>query len=142
MCDPVTIGVAAGGLLGGAVLGSAMAPKAPKAPKQPDPAVERAQAEAEAAQRANAQLAMDQRRRREGGSLIARGAPAPTFGDRQTSADDTSLSPISGTRLTSRTSVARQASSLISRGAPVVYGGGGSGLGGGSRGGRGTESMQ
>lgn len=142
MCDPVTLGVTAGGLLGGAVLGKAMAPKAPSAPKQPDPAIERAKAEAEAAQRANAQLATDQRRRREGGSLMAKGAPAPTFGDRQAPTDDTSLSPISGGRPTSRTSVARQASSLISRGAPVVYGGGGSGLGGGSRGGRGTELMQ
>lgn len=131
MCDPVSITV---GLVGGAMVSeqrnsrkAANAAAAAQAAAQPDPAAERARAEAEAAQRANAKLAADQRRRREQGSLLAKGAPAaPTFslGD----ADGEAQSPIgpAGSSfaaragralLTSRSSVAQQ-SSLMGRGAP------------------------
>lgn len=109
MCDAKTLTF---GLLGG------RSQSVPAAPKLPDPAAERAKAEAAAAQSANAQLAADQRRRREQSSLIARGAPAPTFGDTGAAG----LSPISGS--TSRSTTAK-AGSLMGRGAPTVYGGGG-----------------
>lgn len=137
MCDPVSITVA---LVGGAMVSeqrnsrkAANAAAAAQAAAQPDPAAERARAEAEAAQRANAKLAADQRRRRDQGSLLAKGAPAPTFslGDAEGSEG---LSPIGAPgslslrKPTSRSTVAQQ-SSLITRGAPS-YGGGGR-LGGG-----------
>lgn len=93
----------------------------------PDPAVERARAEAEAAQRVNAKLAADQRRRREQGSLLAKGAPAPTFSLGDTEGDPQSPIESPGSlglrKPTSRSTTAQQAS-LITRGAPS-YGGGG-----------------
>lgn len=140
MCDPVSLTV---GLVGGAMVSeqrssrkAASAAAAAQAAAQPDPAEERAKAEAEAAQRVNAQLADANRRRREQGSLLAKGAPAaPTFslGD----AEGEAQSPIGPTGsglaartgralLTSRSTVAKQ-SSLMSRGAPGGYGGGGGG---------------
>lgn len=125
MCDPVS----AMWVIGGLAVGSAMAaPSAgpAAAAQQPDPAEERAKAEAEAAQRANAQLAMDQRRRREQSSLLAKGGmvqPTFTMGD-----EGTGSSPLStGARLNSRSTVAR-AASLMARGAS-----GGGGLGGSGR---------
>lgn len=131
MCDAKTLitGVGLGGMLFGG-----RKPPAPK--KQPDPGQERARAEAEAAQRANAQLAMDQRRRRGQSSLMARGAPSspqPTFGDGGDG--ELGLNPITTTARVTRSAVARQASSLMARGAPAVYGAGGAG------GGRGTRSI-
>ena len=142
MCLPTAVtGVAKGTNLGGLLfdplnLSGKFGPKPPGPPEQADPANERAVAEAEAVQRANAQLAMDQRRRRQQSLLSkgASGAPAPDFGSEGT--DDAGASPLGGARLTSRTSVARNAASLMSRGAPVVYGGGGFSGGGGRNGGR------
>jgi hypothetical protein len=140
MCDPLTLTI---GLVGGGAMVSeqrnsrkaANAAAAAQAAAQPDPAAERAKAEAEAAQRVNAQLADANRRRREQGSLLAKGAPAaPTFslGD----ADGEAQSPIGAPgsfglrKPTSRSTVAQQAS-LMSRGAPGGYGGGGGGRSGG-----------
>lgn len=125
MCDPVSVGIAAGAAAGGAVLKKAMTPKMPKV-SQPDPAAERAQAEAEAQQRANAQLAADQRRRREQMGLLARGAPAqPTvsFGDSRKSVPDGVFG--AAMQVVTRNSTARQAS-MLSRGASITLGGGGS----------------
>lgn len=120
MCNAKTLltGIApgvkgAGLLLDPLNLSGAAAGKPKAAPAPPDPAVERAAAEAEAAQKANRQIAEDTRRRREQGQLIARGAPQPTLGD--TGAVD-GLSPIGPT---SRSSVARTAS-LVTRGAPAA----------------------
>lgn len=131
MCDPVSLVV---GVVGGALASKAMAPKsAPAAATAAavDPAVDRAQAEAEAAQKANSRMANDQRRRREQGSLVSRGAPTPTLGD--TGDASNPGSPISGPQsMTTRSTTAKRAS-LISQGSPVM-GGGGMG-GGGSRGG-------
>lgn len=135
MCNPLAlaVGAFAGATAYSARQGAKAATEAARiqAASQPDPAEERAKAEAEAAQRVNAQLADANRRRREQGSLLAKGAPAaPTFslGD----AEGEAQSPIGPTGsgfasrvgralLTSRSSVAQQAS-LINRGAP---GGGG-----------------
>jgi hypothetical protein len=140
MCDPVTAIIAGGALVGSTAYSARQARKASteaakiQADAQPDPAAERAKAEAEAAQRVNAQLAADGRRRREQGSLISRGAPALQLGD-EGEATGTGASPLgapgSGGRLTSRRTVA-QTASLMSRGAPA---GGGYGGGGGGRGG-------
>lgn len=140
MCDPVSLTV---GQVGGAMVSeqrnsrkAANAAAAAQAAAQPDPAEERARAEAEAAQRVNSQLAADGRRRREQGSLMARGAPpAPSFGlgDAEGDAQSPIGSPGSGSgrSMVSRSSVARQ-SSLISRGAPG-YPGAGRGADGGTR---------
>lgn len=137
MCDPISLAVTAfaGATAYSARQGAKAATEAARiqAEAQGDPAAERARAEAEAAQRANAKLAADQRRRRDQGSLLAKGAPAPTFslGDAEGSEG---LSPIGAPgslslrKPTSRSTVAQQ-SSLITRGAPS-YGGGGR-LGGG-----------
>jgi hypothetical protein len=137
MCDPISLAVTAfaGATAYSARQGAKAATEAARiqADAQGDPAAERARAEAEAAQRANAKLAADQRRRRDQGSLLAKGAPAPTFslGDAEGSEG---LSPIGAPgslslrKPTSRSTVAQQ-SSLITRGAPS-YGGGGR-LGGG-----------
>lgn len=59
MCDPVSIGY----VVAGAVAASALKPKAPGALEQPDPAAERARAETDAAQAANAKTATDKRAR-------------------------------------------------------------------------------
>lgn len=122
MCDVVTGAAVVGGML----LGSAMSKGSGgsiKQPKMPDPAQERARAEAEAAQRANAQLAADQRRRR-GGSLLMAGqagqgntAPQPVFGDTNTG-DDINLRTAMGSPV-SRSSTARR-SSLMSRGSQAA----------------------
>ncbi len=133
MCDPVSLTV---GLVGGAMVAeqrssrkAASAAATVQAEAQPDPAEERAKAEAAAAQRVNAQLAQTNRRRREQGSLLAKGAPAaPTFalGD---AVGSEGMSPIGAPgsfglrKPTSRSTVAQQAS-LMSRGAPGGYGGG------------------
>src|SRR5574343_277368 len=83
MCDPISLAVTA--VAAGSVYQTTQARKSAKeaaaaqAAGQGDPAAERAKAEAEAAQRANAQLAESNRRRREQGSLLSKGAPAPTF---------------------------------------------------------------
>ena len=140
MCDPVSIGigsalgatstagaaaVGAGVLAGTAVVGSKLlTPNMPSAPRQPNAEQERAKAEATAAQTANAKLASDQRRRREQASLLSKGAdsPSPTFGDPASTTDGgTGTGPLSGR--TSRSTVAKQSSSLMARGAPMVYGG-------------------
>ena len=135
MCNPLALAVTAfaGATAYSARQGAKAATEAARiqAAAQGDPAAERAKAEAEAAQRANAKLAADQRRRREQGSLLAKGAPAPTFSLGDTEGDP--LSPIGpagsglGARmgralLSSRSTVAQQAS-LITRGAPSVGGG-------------------
>ena len=123
MCDPVSMVV---GAVGGMAVSKAMTPKAPKI-SQPDPAAERAQAEAEAQQRANAQLAADQRRRREQMGLLARGAPAqPTvsFGDSQRTGGPEGVFGAAAQAVT-RSATARQAS-MLSRGASITLGGGGS----------------
>ena len=101
----------------------------------PDPAVERANAEAEAQQRANAQLAADQRRRRDQQNLLARGAPQPTVSFGESEARDMGIGPMQGA--TTRRSVARQAS-LLGRGASITLGGGGSSSGAG----RGSQVIQ
>ena len=127
------------GVVGGALAKKATGPKsAPAATAAAvDPAVERAQAEAEAAQKANSRFANDQRRRREQGSLVSRGAPTPTLGD--TGDASNPASPISGPQsMTTRSTTAKRAS-LISQGGPVM---GSGGMGGGGRGGqRYTEAM-
>lgn len=133
MCDPVTALI--GAAVGGVALGSARAPRSGGQAPGPDPEIERAKTEAEAAQRANSQLAMDQRRRRGQASLMTRGAtaaPQPTFGDGGNG--ELGLSPITTTARVTRSAVARQASSLMARGAPAVYGAGGAGGGRGTRG--------
>lgn len=109
MCDPVSMVV---GAVGGLVASKVLAPKSQAAAVTPttDPAAERAAAEAEAQQTANRKLAEDNRRRREQGSLIAKGAPQPTLGDATTGAD--ALSPLG----TSNRSTSASAASLISRG--------------------------
>ncbi len=132
MCDPVTatIAVVGGGLVAREQRKASQAASsaaAAQAAAQPDPAAERAKAEAEAAQRVNAQLADANRRRREQGSLLAKGAPAaPTFslGDTEGEAQSpigpagSSFAARAGRALlTSRSSVAQQ-SSLMGRGAP------------------------
>lgn len=134
MCDPISLAL-------GAVAGttiyqtqqarkSANAAAAAQTAAQDDPAAERAKAEAEAAQRANAQLADANRRRRDQQSLLAKGAPTFTLGD---SGTDPGASPLTSTG-TSRSTVARVATSVLSRGAPTPTGGGSS-FGGGGRGG-------
>lgn len=86
MCEPTTIA-----MIGAAVLGAASADDASRKAghAREDMAREsaaaneaRAASDARAIQSANAKLAMDQRRRREQQSLLARGgAPQPTLGD-------------------------------------------------------------
>lgn len=98
------------------------------------PAEERANAEAEAAQRVNARLAADQRRRRGQGSLLATGAPSFTMGD---SGSD-GASPLgAGGAFTTRSTTAKRAASMISQGAASA----GSGYGG-YRGGRFTDGVE
>lgn len=99
------------------------------APTPPDPAIERASAEAEAAQRANMQLANNNRRRREQQSLMSKGAPtAPqfAFGDATTDPGSDTLSTMGAT---TRSTTATRAS-LMSRGAAPVATGGGATYGG------------
>lgn len=70
MCDPVT-------LLGGALIGAGasklLKPKGGQVAASVDPAAERAKAEAEATQRANATIVADQRRRRASRGLLSLG---------------------------------------------------------------------
>lgn len=135
MCDPISLVV---GAVGGMAVSKALTPKQQQQQQAAatDPAVERANAEAEAAQRANQRLATDQRRRREQGNLLARGAPSFGLGDQ--AQDPASASPIGSSF---RPGAARPAmgvapsQTLISRGSPS-YGGGGGG------GGRNTMALQ
>ncbi len=128
MCDPISLIV---GAVGGLAVSSLVAPQqsGSSVAQLPDPAEERAKAEAEAAQKANAKLASDSRRRREQGSLLAKGAP-PTFsfGDATT---DAGTSPITSIQPVTRRTTARKAS-LMSQGSTA----GGSSFGGGGGGGR------
>ena len=79
-------------------------------------------AEAEAATSANLRLAATQRRRREQGSLIARGGSQPTLGEDTATGD----SPLNRTQtLRTKLGPALAASSLIQRGAGGVNQGGG-----------------
>ena len=126
MCDPISL--ALGAVAGTTLYQTNQARKSAK---------EAAAAEAEAAQRANAQLADTNRRRREQQSLLAKGAPTtatPDFslGDSALTPGQSPLSP--GASTTSRSTVGRAASSLLSRGAPAgpsfTYGGGGGGRAG------------
>lgn len=125
MCDPVSVGL---GLVGGMVASKALAPRQAAAPAaaMPDPAVEQARAEAEAAQKANTELANANRRRRGQQSLMATGAqatPSPaTFGD---SPGADGISPLGGIApRMNRSTVAKRAASLMSGGAasPVMGG--------------------
>lgn len=132
MCDPVSLGI---GLVGGMVASKVLAPKssAPAAAPAADPAAERAAAEAEAQQRANHQLAEDNKRRRGQQSLIAKGAPQPKLYD-ETTGDG--VSPIGGA--SSRpTTAGNTRASLISLGAAPAAtaprGGSTGGGGGGTR---------
>lgn len=133
MCDPVSMLVGAvgaqaiGGLIGGGGGGSS----APAATAT-DPAVERAKVEAEAAQKANAKLANDQRRRREQQSLLAKGGSTFTMGD--SGALDSlgnSLGYIAGR-------IKQTRGTLLSSGSATAGGGGGlvTAGGGGTRPGR------
>jgi hypothetical protein len=63
---------------GGMVLAKSMAPK-PKMPDMPDPKIERAKAEAEAAQKANSALAV-RNRARKASSLLAKDAAPDALG--------------------------------------------------------------
>lgn len=110
MCDPVSIGYA--------IAGTAVAASAADSSRKArhgamdaanQAAADRAEAEAKAAQTANFKLAQDNRRRREQKSLLATGAPQPTFGDEAATTDG-------GGFLTSIRTVASR-SSLLSRGA-------------------------
>lgn len=132
MCDPVSLLV---GAVAGGVASKVLGPKGSNASPNsaanaPDPAAERAKAEAEAAQRANAQLAASNARRREQQSLMSKGAPAaPSFGFGDSETAQPGGSPLSGGV---RSMPVRVASTLMSRGAmttagaaPVYSGGGG-----------------
>ena len=125
MCDPISVGI---GLVGGMVASKALAPKSAPAAAAPttSPAEDQAKAEGEAAQRANAQLAADNRRRREQQSLMLKGAPAPAtnFGD---SATADGISPLGGIARggMNRSVVAQRTASLMSAGAPALASGGG-----------------
>jgi hypothetical protein len=124
MCDPISLTL--GAVAGATVYQTTQARKSAKeaaaiqAAAQVDPAAERAKAEAEAAQRANAALAESNRRRREQGSLLSKGAPAATTATQFTLGDTTTQmpgqSPLSIDGATSRSTVAQRAS-LLSRGA-------------------------
>lgn len=127
MCDPVSLVLGAAGTM---VTKKILSPKKQAqgaAEAESGPAAERAAAEAEAQQTANRRLAEDQRRRREQQSLLAKGAPQPSFGDATAGAD-----PINPMGTSNRSTTAR-AGSLMSRGAPAApsavsptaYGGGG-----------------
>jgi len=136
MCAPVSLIV---GAVGGLAVSKALTPKqqaaAAPASELPDPAEERARAEAEAAQKANAKLAADSRRRREQGSLLAKGAPTFAFGDATT---DPGASPISSSiQPVTRGTTVRKAS-LMSQGAATA----GSTFSGGGRGRNYAEALQ
>lgn len=84
MCDPVSLLIGAGvGMAGSTVLGALTNSGGSSA----DHAAERAKAEAEAAQKANARIAATQKRRQQ--SLLSSGAPAADAG--VTSRSTTSL---------------------------------------------------
>lgn len=126
MCDPISLTL--GAVAGATVYQTTQARKSAKeaaaiqAAAQTDPAAERAKAEAEAAQRANAALADSNRRRREQGSLLSKGASAApqfTLGDAQLTPGQSPLSVDGGT--TNRSTVAAR-TSLMSRGGVDVGG--------------------
>lgn len=108
-------------------------PKKSDAPAAPDPATERASAEAEAAQRANMQLVASNARRREQQSLMSKGAtataPGFTMGDAVTDPGANTLSTVGAT---TRNTTAKLAS-LMSRGAVSTTTGGGATYGGAGR---------
>lgn len=141
MCDPLSFGLSLGAVAATSVYQTSQARKSAKdalatqREAQGDPEAERAKAEAEAAQRANAQLADTNRRRREQNSLMSKGAPvAPQFsmGDSTT---DPGANTLSTTGATTRSTTARKASLMSKGAAPIVMGGGygGGGSGGGNR---------
>jgi hypothetical protein len=68
-----------GAFVGGMFAAKALAPKAPKMPDMPDPKIERAKAEAEAAQKANSALAV-RNRARKASSLLAKDASPDALG--------------------------------------------------------------
>lgn len=131
MCDPISLTLTA--VAATSVYQTSQARKSAKeaaaaqAAAQGDPAAERAKAEAEAAQRANAQLADNNRRRREQGSLMSKGAPAPQFSMGDSTTDPGSTLSTGGTM--NRGMLGRVTQSIMSRGAPtapaMTYGGGG-----------------
>lgn len=105
MCDPVSIGL---GLLGGVATKALTQPSSAPSVSQPDPAAERAKAEAEAQQSANAKLAGERQRMR-GRSLLSQGATSTLSTDTAGSTPQTTAQPV--TRSTTA-----QSASLISRG--------------------------
>lgn len=111
MCDPVSMAV--GAVVGAA--GSGMFGGKQRSAALPDPAAERAAAEAEATTAANRKLAATQARRREQGSLIARGAPQPTFGDVETGDVQKATGGLFQTTLASKFNL-KNGGTLISRG--------------------------
>lgn len=87
MCDPVSLLLSAGaGLAGTAVVGALTKSGGGSGA---DPAKERAKAEAEAAQAANARIAATQKRRQQ--SLLSSGAPVTDPGTPTASRSSTSL---------------------------------------------------
>jgi hypothetical protein len=119
MCDPISIGI---GLLGAATIhgaeqGRKSASQARSfAREQAEAAVdERANAEAAAAQSAQAKLAADQRRRRQAGGLLSRGAP---------SADSPLASTGTATIQPVTNATAGKQQSMLSRGSPATFYGG------------------
>lgn len=115
MCDPYSIGAAVVAVAGAASSSdtSRKAGHAAEDTRREAAAqeAERVAGEAQAIQSANAKLAQDQRRRREQGSLLARGAggtPQPTLGDAASTTEDP------GAFSTTRTTAQR--ASLLSRG--------------------------
>ena len=134
MCFPAKtlLGTNTRDFLVGPLHSAILFPEKSTAPEPPDPATERATAEAEAAQRANTQLAQANRRRREQNSLMSKGAPttppAPTFSLGDSTTLDPGTNTLSAAGATTRNTTARTAS-LMSRGATaqgVASGGGGS----------------
>lgn len=142
MCDPVSYitlaGAAISKLSGGKKhRGGSSTPEVQQEPQASQSELERTRAEAEAAQRANMQIAATTARRREQQSLMATGgstAPQPVFNDVGTgdgltnTGDGITRSRALGGGVSSRSSTARQAS-LMSQGRP----GGGFGNGGPGR---------
>ena len=131
MCNPIAL--ALGAVAGTTIYQTQQARKSAKeaaaaqAAAQGDPAAERAKAEADAAQAANAQLADANRRRREQQSLLSKGA-APTFTLGDSTADPGAGSLTSPTTANNRSTMAKVTQTLLSRGTPtgpMSYGGGG-----------------
>lgn len=105
MCDPVTIGVALA-TTAATTLITKPSGSSPAA-AMPDPAAERAKAEAEAQQSANAKLA-GERQRMQRRSLMSQGATSPL--------STNAASPTQTAQPVTRGSGPQQAASLMSRG--------------------------